>query len=476
MAETTKYLGRRHPKWRVVARWAQWHRGGLLRHLTPEERDDLSQFLGAYVKDDRLEARLEIAEVMLTVGADAAATVAAFHFDSDVDMNETSLRDAKDLAAEMRTLRTTGLWRPIVSEKKNPVSFTPRAWVDLDASAAVRRRAVALKTRDARALLAELAALLVLLRRSSEPALAVQAIHIHLPLAELMKNAQMKQQSVEKRPPFQPGPYAALVREIEDRASAALFPVTYNRLRSMATRATAIGGDDEFARRARQLLADRLAKHLGPDIADRLLVTARVKTPASAMRKMLRRTATVHDVLGLRVVLLPRAPIPFLQKNSSSIVPKNKALHTSSSSSSSSEEEEEEADDDDDIRDLYSIYDAAVDVWPELEGRYKDYVRHPKPNGYQSLHTTVWIGDVPMEIQIRTLSMHTVAETGVASHALYSGLRRDAALANELLDQPLHQRRLLSSAKTSDHPVSVDEVTASSSPRKKHHLVPLKSK
>ena len=74
----------------------------------------------------------------------------------------------------------------------------------------------------------------------------------------------------------------------------------------------------------------------------------------------------------------------------------------------------------DSVADCYRVLGIVNNLWQPLPNKIKDYIAFPKPNGYKSLHTTVFAGDGGIvEIQIRTREMHQAAQFGIAAHVVY---------------------------------------------------------
>lgn len=122
-------------------------------------------------------------------------------------------------------------------------------------------------------------------------------------------------------------------------------------------------------------------------------IAGRTKHLYSIWKKMEREEKAVeqiYDLLALRVILDPRP-----SKDPEEAILRGKQV-------------------------CYHVLGLVHALWQPIPGRVKDYIAVPKPNGYQSLHTTViTVNGLPLEVQIRTREMHKVAEYGIAAHWLY---------------------------------------------------------
>ena len=105
----------------------------------------------------------------------------------------------------------------------------------------------------------------------------------------------------------------------------------------------------------------------------------------------------------------------------------------------------------DTIPDCYNVLGVIHDMFKPVPGRFKDYISTPKPNMYQSVHTTV-IGSegIPFEVQIRTWDMHHTAEYGIAAHWKYKIGEGSAAVREGEEDKFAWVRRLLENQQESD--------------------------
>ena len=174
--------------------------------------------------------------------------------------------------------------------------------------------------------------------------------------------------------------------ELDDLAFRELYPEAYDVVTARLNALT---------ERSRLLISD-IEKQLTKKLADRGIdarVVSRRKRAYSIWRKMERKSVgfeQLSDIFGFRVVVKSLA-------------------------------------------DCYQALGIVHSTWPMVPGRFKDYISTPKGNDYRSIHTTV-IGPSKqrVELQIRTVAMHEIAEYGIAAHALY---KDNAGSPTELLSR-----------------------------------------
>jgi len=114
------------------------------------------------------------------------------------------------------------------------------------------------------------------------------------------------------------------------------------------------------------------------------------------------------------------------------------------------------------VRDCYVVLGLVHSLWTPLPGEFDDFIAKPKENMYQSLHTAV-IGPAgkPLEVQIRTMEMHEIAEFGIAAHWRYKepGARHSAAFESKVnwLRQLMEWRKDIADAKVFVESIKTDE-------------------
>ena len=181
--------------------------------------------------------------------------------------------------------------------------------------------------------------------------------------------------------------------ELEDTALRYLAPMEYNEIMSYLQAHKE--KDEAFMRTIQDKITQRLTS-----VGIHNTTYGRIKHVYSIYRKMLAQGKTIdelYDIYAFRVIV-------------------------------------------DTIPDCYNVLGHVHDLFSLVPGRFKDYISTPKPNMYQSLHTTV-IGSqgIPFEVQIRTWQMHETAEYGIAAHWKYkqgtgTGTEKDFEWVRRLLE------------------------------------------
>jgi len=170
--------------------------------------------------------------------------------------------------------------------------------------------------------------------------------------------------------------------ELEDLAFPYIYPEEHRWL--MTTVRERFEEREKYAQKMKPLVEYYLRENSVPLVK----VDSRAKHYASLYKKLLRYDMNlehIHDLVALRV-----------------IVPS--------------------------VEDCYAALGVVHKVWPPVPGRFKDYIALPKPNGYRSLHTTVFGPDQKIaEIQIRTQQMHEESEYGIAAHFAYQQAKDTAS-------------------------------------------------
>jgi GTP pyrophosphokinase len=164
----------------------------------------------------------------------------------------------------------------------------------------------------------------------------------------------------------------AFKEELEDIAIRYLDPIAYNEIENSLSMKKEEG--EKFLEDIKKQIGDKIKP-----IMNNCSITSRVKSVHGIFRKVYIKGKTIeeiYDIYAIRIIV-------------------------------------------DTMIDCYNALGIVHDMFTPLPGRFKDYISTPKPNMYQSLHTTVIYNGVPFEIQIRTWEMHRTAEYGIAAHWKY---------------------------------------------------------
>lgn len=194
---------------------------------------------------------------------------------------------------------------------------------------------------------------------------------------DCMPEQKRRDKSVENMQVFAPIAHRLGIKtikdELEDRSLQYLDPIGYKEIEDALLLSEE--GRDNFIDSIKKQILDKTE-----DTISNIYISGRVKSINSIYRKTFMQGRTldqIYDIFAVRVIV-------------------------------------------DTIPDCYNVLGVVHDIFKPIPNRFKDYISMPKPNMYQSLHTTVFDSNaIPFEIQIRTWDMHYTAEYGIAAHWKY---------------------------------------------------------
>ena len=314
-----------------------------------------------------IEHPVSTALYLANLRLDSTVLIAALLHDVVEDTSIAQNDISRSFGGEVAELvdGVTKLTSAETEERRRADSPRPTSNADASARAATLRKMLMTMVKDFRVVLIKFAdrlhnmQTLGALREDRRRAIAQETLDFYAPLAHRLGIWEFKWQ-------------------LEDLAFQHIDPEAYRAVSKM------LGAN----RREREQYVDRVV-HILEDVLEKkgieAQVTGRPKNIYSIHRKTQRyvkmnRTAKdIYDLFALRVIV-------------------------------------------DTVDDCYAALGAVHAKWPPLPGEFDDYIANPKDNMYKSLHTAVKCeGTSPVEVQIRTVEMHRLAEYGVAAHWLYKG-------------------------------------------------------
>lgn len=226
---------------------------------------------------------------------------------------------------------------------------------------------------------------------------------------ECMKEQKRRDKALETMEVFAPIAHRLGIRkikeELEDLSLQYLDPIAYADIEKSLTRMKE--DREQFIESIKQRIKDRIS-----DAVPNAYIEGRVKSINGIYRKTIVQGKTIeqiYDIFAVRVIV-------------------------------------------DTVADCYNVLGFIHEIFQLVPNRFKDYISMPKPNMYQSLHSTV-IGreGIPFEVQIRTWDMHHTAEYGIAAHYKYKhGLTQDGNKKNLMEEKLTWIRKILENQNEDD--------------------------